>query len=387
MMHKNRILHIVVFVSFTGVAILPVYTLFFLTPIYDNLIKSYTEAGLINLASQMIANQKFDSEISEDTVLPSEFIDEVEHIRQSVGLSKVKIFTTTGKIVYCSDPADIGNSTSKDFFQSMMLDGRPRSMLETSEESNGLQSKRKIYHVETYVPIMNGGKSIGAFEIYYDITDIHNSMVQIKTNEHRILFPLVFGLFAAVIISTYYAHKSMAELQRSKDKFKELSITDGLTGLLNRRGFIAQVKNKLSILDRESKEAFLVYIDLDNLKCINDHMGHETGDDAICDVAKILQDTFRQSDIIARIGGDEFALFTAQTDHPLQEKSIRARVDEKIAQFNESGRHKYKISLSMGFARYSPKNPCSEKELIMKADNLMYEEKCLKKTRSTSRCL
>jgi len=382
-MYKSKVINFLLLVSFTGVILLPLYTLYFLSPAYDNLIKEYTESSLIKLASQMVKNQKFDFEISENSPLPDNLLSEVERIRQTVGLSKVKIFTPEGWIVYSSDPADIGDSTSKIFFNEMIIDGKPRSLIEISEDDSGNGTGETIYQVETYVPIKIDSKTIGAFEIYMDITDIHNSLIDIKANEQKILFPIIFVLFLAVFISAYYANRSVFQLHCAKEKFKALSRSDGLTGLLNRRGFVSHIKKQLIALSRSKENAFLIYIDLDNLKWINDQLGHKTGDEVICETARIFKEIFRETDIIARLGGDEFAIFTVQTDNPLEENSIRARIEDTISRFNDKTEN-YKISLSMGFALYSPDSPCSGKELLMKADNLMYEEKCHKKLKSTT---
>ena len=83
----------------------------------------------------------------------------------------------------------------------------------------------------------------------------------------------------------------MAELKFSKEKFKELSLVDGLTGLLNRRGFINLVQKQLLIASRGDRYFFLIFIDLDNFKMINDTLGHNVGDEALVETANILNNT------------------------------------------------------------------------------------------------
>jgi diguanylate cyclase (GGDEF)-like protein len=85
-------------------------------------------------------------------------------------------------------------------------------------------------------------------------------------------------------------------------------LTDELTGLYNRRGFFVSAQQQLKLANRYNKGIFIFSADLDDLKIINDNFGHKTGDSALVETANILKKTFRESDIIARIGGDEFVI-------------------------------------------------------------------------------
>ena len=386
-MYKNKILNILVLISFLGAAWIPLHSKFYTTPAYSNLIAINTEKYLIKLASRMVKNQNLNFDLSSSSSLPKAFINEVEDVRQTVGLWKVKIFTPKGEIIYSSDSNDIGSYTRKDFFAELLKDGMPRTFIDEKYLALKNNEPSKSYMLETYVPITSGKKTIGAFEIYYDITDTHNSLAKIKSKEEKILFPVVFGLLLAVFLSAYYANKSMAELKLSKEKFKELSLSDGLTGLLNRRGFTNLVQKQLLIANRGDRYLFLIFIDLDNFKKINDTLGHEVGDEALVETANILNNTFRNSDIIGRVGtdiigrlgGDEFAILTCQNKQLEAELAIRRRLEENIRLWNEEKGHRFKLSLSYGIASYSPETPCSLEELITKADNLMYESKQKKK--------
>lgn len=379
-MYKNKILNILVFVSLLAAIWIPLHSKFYTVPAYSNLIAVNTEKHLITLASRMVKNQILNFDLSNGSTLPKSFINEVEQVRQTVGLWKVKIFTPKGEIIYSSDPKDIGNYTRKDFFTEMLKDGMPRTLIDKqnlSPENNGTSMS---YMVETYVPIAGAKKAIGAFEIYYDITDTLNSLTQIESNEKKILFPIVFGLVLAVFLSSYYANKSIAELKLSKDKFKELSLSDDLTGLLNRRGFTYLVEKQLAIANRGDRYFFLIFIDLDEMKIINDTFGHEVGDEALVGTANILNNTFRDSDIIGRLGGDEFVILACQNKTLESEMVLKHRLEENIRLWNEEAKdHRFKISLSFGIASYSPEFPCSFDELITKADALMYESKQKKK--------
>ena len=163
-----------------------------------------------------------------------------------------------------------------------------------------------------------------------------------------------------------------------EDKHRELAITDDLTGLLNRRGFFALAEHQCKVATRNKKILALLYIDFDGLKIINDELGHEAGDQALEDTANIFKATFRSSDIIARIGGDEFAVLLTDLPNPKDENKIIQHLQDNLTKHNESGTRKYELGLSIGVAYYNPEDSCSIGKLLNKADELMYRHKNLK---------
>lgn len=166
--------------------------------------------------------------------------------------------------------------------------------------------------------------------------------------------------------------------KKLEEELKLLSITDALTGLYNRRGFMTLAEHTFSIANRLNKKIFIMFIDLDHMKEINDKLGHQMGDQALIDLANILRETFRQNDLIARVGGDEFVVLGIIGEENHKEIIIK-RLLEKVEEFNSKGLRPYKISMSVGTAIYDPAEPISLEDLIQKADELMYEEKRRKK--------
>jgi len=164
------------------------------------------------------------------------------------------------------------------------------------------------------------------------------------------------------------------ERQRLLAEIRSLSLIDDLTGLHNRRGFLTLGQQQLNMADRTSSKMLLVYIDLDNMKWINDTFGHSEGDLALIEVANVLKETFRKSDIIARIGGDEFAILAIETSSKGAER-LASRLEENLKRRNANGSRPYNLSVSMGIARYDPEQPCSILDLVDRADRLMYEQK------------
>src|SRR4030066_2301547 len=168
----------------------------------------------------------------------------------------------------------------------------------------------------------------------------------------------------------------MARIQHVKlqEKVRTMAVTDELTGLYNRRGFFSLAEKLLQLCKREKKGIFMLYTDLDGLKKINDTFGHKEGDMALIDIANILRNNYRESDIIARIGGDEFVVIPIGTTED-STKIATSRLQKSIEITNSEINRSYKLSLSFGIAYYDPENPCSIDELLVQGDKLMYEQK------------
>jgi len=157
-------------------------------------------------------------------------------------------------------------------------------------------------------------------------------------------------------------------------KLENSTITDDLTGLVNRRGFYLMAEQHLALAVRRKSEMYLLFLDMDDLKYINDTFGHHIGDLALVQMAGIIRRTFRRSDIMARMGGDEFAVFPIDCSMAGVEIAL-ARFNKNIEDFNASGAQPFKIEISSGVARFDPDVPSTVEELIVRADKLMYERK------------
>ena len=160
--------------------------------------------------------------------------------------------------------------------------------------------------------------------------------------------------------------------QKDEKVLLALSLTDELTGLCNRRRFFILTEQYLKVAIRTRKKPLLLFIDVDDLKGINDRYGHNEGDQALTDLADILKRTFRESDIIARIGGDEFVVLLESTDE--NSETLITRLHENVRDYNAQ-RSQRILSFSLGTAQFDPESPISIDELLSKADGLMYVHK------------
>jgi diguanylate cyclase (GGDEF)-like protein len=163
--------------------------------------------------------------------------------------------------------------------------------------------------------------------------------------------------------------------KKLEEEIKAIAITDDLTGLLNRRGFLRFAQKQIEIANRNKSNFSLLYLDLNDMKTINDEFGHHEGDQALIYIANILNKTFRSSDIIARVGGDEFAILITGTRGTAVEKAVIDNLLGNLRNYNEKTERGYKLSVSTGIVYYDPAHPCALEDLLFRADKLMYENK------------
>lgn len=164
-----------------------------------------------------------------------------------------------------------------------------------------------------------------------------------------------------------------AELEQANEEIQQLSITDELTGLLNRRGFYLLAEPALEAARRHGHGCLLAFFDVDGLKRVNDAHGHDAGDDLIRDFAAVLRNTLRKSDIIARMGGDEFCVLVTELDG--ESEGLRDRVLEAMRSFATTEHRPYRLSASVGLAQGGPGEPVTLDGLLAHADELMYADK------------
>lgn len=180
--------------------------------------------------------------------------------------------------------------------------------------------------------------------------------------------------FSDKVTAVTVVSKLITDRKRMEDKLRIMSLTDELTGLYNRRGFFALAEQQLKLSIRMKKKMFLLYTDLDNLKNINDDWGHQEGDVALIETANLLRDTFRDSDIVARIGGDEFVALPI-ADNEQDARLVVDRLRKNLEVANLTHEHPYDLSISIGMPAFDPEHPCSLDRLLAVGDDMMYEEK------------
>jgi diguanylate cyclase (GGDEF)-like protein len=175
--------------------------------------------------------------------------------------------------------------------------------------------------------------------------------------------------------------EDLASIINQELKLIELSSFDDLTNLYNRRTFISLGDKALYDASTKKESVSVLYFDINKFKNINDSFGHEQGDFALINFSNIMRESFRDSDILCRIGGDEFVVLLKRIDN-IQTKDLLKRFEWNINIFNKN--KKYDIEYSVGFINLKPKSEDKLDNLLKISDIKMYENKSLYKNKLKS---
>lgn len=168
--------------------------------------------------------------------------------------------------------------------------------------------------------------------------------------------------------------RNLAETVANNRVLDEMSRSDHLTGILNRRGFLNTARQILGDENNYGKQAIAIYADMDNLKIINDEFGHDEGDYSLKIIAQALSESFRQSDLVARMGGDEFAAFAIVNQENFPE-TIRQRIHTVLERLNASNDKVYRVAMSVGIVEFTIDKNTDIERILSEADMNLYIEK------------
>jgi len=386
---RPAFLTVVLLVSVLTIAFFPLYTLFFQYPAYVRLLRQFTEneaASVARYLSTLLVGERQrpgagaqgvgtpGAEGLEPGGLDADVLRRIGRIERDRHFLKLRIYSPSGVILYSSTEGEVGTVNQGDYFQEILHSRRPRAV-EIQRDDPSLEGQRMgADMVEVYVPIVRQERLIGVFEMYYDISEQTRGLRRVLHASAAVQFSMAAILLAAVLISVTRASGYLADRQRVLEELRTLSLSDELTGLYNRRGFFILAEQQIKIARRSGRRLLLVSADLDGLKGINDGFGHHEGDRALADAAQILRETFRESDIIGRIGGDEFVVLI--TDRPdVGPEVLARRLRDNVARHNSRLNRPYPFSISAGIVAVDPEHPLSLTELLVRADQAMYADK------------
>jgi diguanylate cyclase (GGDEF)-like protein/PAS domain S-box-containing protein len=269
--------------------------------------------------------------------------------------------------------------------QEIVRTGRP---IIEKEERETWPDGRETWVVSTKLPLHDShGKIIGTMGISREITERKRverelqeyrtrleDLVGVRTAELQRANELLEQDIAARKVTEQELALKAQELAASYAVLQNLSQIDDLTGLYNRKGFLALAEHRIKLAARNAQAFSVAFVDLDGLKRINDSQGHETGDSALMEVASVLRESFRQSDILGRLGGDEFAVFIGDAAKD-ETDTIRTRVQQHLDAWNARPGRSYTLSFSIGIVSASSAEGLDIETLLGRADTLMYEHK------------
>ena len=196
-------------------------------------------------------------------------------------------------------------------------------------------------------------------------------------------FPLEISISTVDGGGLVHVVRDITERKKLEETLRNSSLKDDLTGLFNRRGLLKQAAPYFDFARRQKEKLLLLFIDLDGMKRINDEFGHDEGDNALIQTARILNSSFRSTDIIARLGGDEFTVLV--TDLNASKEEAITRLNDNLKAYNATEKRGHKLAFSIGVATLEPERMACFEELLEQADQAMYEQKRMKRRRATER--
>ncbi|MCM1309351.1 MAG: GGDEF domain-containing protein, partial [Butyrivibrio sp.] len=204
------------------------------------------------------------------------------------------------------------------------------------------------------------------------------AMMEFHFDKHYCIEALGYQMSAAVrMLQIMQAQEeTQRQLEENNINLNIEAFSDGLTGLLNRRGFEEKADEVLLDIANQGKYILVAYADMDNLKIINDRFGHKEGDFALKACADMLREVF-EGDIIGRIGGDEYAVVSL-CDEPVNMKELRERAALRMARFNKESDRPYNVRFTIGGYTQSFLQGCRLSNMLENADNDLYEAKKLR---------
>lgn len=198
------------------------------------------------------------------------------------------------------------------------------------------------------------------------------------------ILPIFLGILFGSIITSLSMKRTKYLEERIKEKTKKLehyaaelehlASMDDMTNIYNRRMGLKMLRNHFNLSKRHKNSLSVCFVDIDGLKSVNDSFGHAKGDKLIRDISEMLRASIRESDIVSRMGGDEFLIIFSECGAGGARKAMR-RLTEKIRVYNEDSQKSYRASVSFGISEFSGCEDKTMEDLLVEADNKMYDMK------------
>lgn len=254
--------------------------------------------------------------------------------------------------------------------QVKVLSGNDR-FLPSSMIFNNKYTENNQRHTMILTPLFTNDEHHGLFICEADpnaFNKIYSTSLQLGTSLKFI------AMMKQQLMIQQRLEQTMAEISDKNDLLNNLSITDALTGLLNRRGFFDTAQYEVTLLRNVGKRAIITYIDMDNLKQVNDIYGHKEGDFSLRSIAEMLRECLPKDAIIGRLGGDEFIALSF-VEKGYSSVSITRNFEKANAGFNASCKKPYFVEFSYGFNNFVCKRDINIEEVMIKADSELYVNK------------
>jgi diguanylate cyclase (GGDEF)-like protein len=307
-------------------------------------------------------------------------------LARGLDVVKVKIYDTNGLTVFSTDPRQIGQDKRGNAGFRSAIAGTTASEITYRDHFDAWEGEiadRNI--IATYVPVSVRDEAVAAvMEVYSDVTPL---VAKLERTQGQIVSGAIGALSLLYLLMLWMAGRSdrflrEQEAQRvaSEARVRYQAYHDPLTGLPNRTSFVEHLEESIRRSKRVGWSLGLMFLDLDRFKRVNDSLGHEAGDELLRVAARRLQGCIRESDLLFRMGGDEFTVLLENVKGPEEAAAVAARMIAALAEPVELKGHELTATVSIGIALY-PKDDETGERLVKSADTAMYRAKELGRNR------
>ncbi len=296
-------------------------------------------------------------------------------------IAKIKIYNLNGLTVFSTDEKQIGEDKGSNAGFRQAKAGAVASQITFREKFDafeGVISNRNL--ITSYVPVRATADAPieGVFEVYSDVTDMLQTQTRAQWQVAGIVLALLATLYLFLLLVVRKADRIMArhehERAAKEDQLRHQAYHDALTGLPNRVYFSERLGETIALAQRTKQTCALMFVDLDRFKIVNDSLGHDAGDSLLKVVAERVHACLRESDLLFRMGGDEFTVILPQVTTPEDAAFVARRINEALAAPLSVQEHELAVGATIGIAVY-PGDGDSADALLKNADAALYSAK------------
>jgi diguanylate cyclase (GGDEF)-like protein len=312
---------------------------------------------------------------------------DLRFLARGLPVVKVKIYDTRGLTVFSTDARQIGEDKSGNPGFLRALSGVPATDITFRERFDaweGVINDRNL--IATYIPVRAADDApvAAVMEVYSDVTALVERM---HRTQHQVVGSVVGAMALLYLLMLWLAGRSDRLLREqdaarvaNEERVRHQAYHDALTGLPNRTSFGEHLDEAVRRARRAEWELGVMFLDVDRFKRVNDSLGHDAGDQLLRTVAARIGGCVRESDMVFRMGGDEFTVLLENVKGPEEAAAVAGRIVQAMSDPVGIGDHEIAVTVSAGIALF-PRDDATGERLVKSADAAMYRAKDLGRNR------
>jgi len=371
--YSAKIIYTVLTVMIIAAIAVPLMLSIYIYPNFIQLHISNTELEAMHTGKHLTREV---IEAYKDKIIISEDVKaRLENAREDYDIIKIKVFSSTGMTIYSTSEEDIGAVNKKEYFHNIVAKGNPFTKMVHKNTMSLEDQVISVDVVETYIPIFIDDKFVGAFELYYNITEYKTSLDALINRSNYIMYSLTLILIIVLLATMLRIRRDVGVRQQYESTLQKMANTDRLTGIYNRRKIEELLILEIDKYKRYKRDSSLFLLDIDHFKKVNDLYGHQAGDKVLKDVVDNCRKALRATDLIGRYGGEEFIVVLPELDHKMAIEvadRVRSAIECSSSTFEKDI---INVTISIGIVHFSDMDDLSDESLIKHADKNLYTAK------------